>query len=174
MFLNAIAFLLIFLAAIAQVSLLPNFLPSSFVPDPVLILIIFWAVRERFEGMWGRAVFAGMILDAVTFQPIGIHSAAFAAVAFGVSSLAKRFLVSQKAWKFSAILAFAAFGSLVNFFITHAFFGAMDKIMERGVMWIIWNMLSNVILFSMLYWPLLRLEKVINLYSRKVFFPGKL
>ena len=63
MFDKIIIFLVVFFAALLQMSAFSNVLFLGVSPDLLLILVIFWTVHEGFEGALPKIVLAGFMLD---------------------------------------------------------------------------------------------------------------
>ncbi len=177
MFEKAIIFFVIVLAAVFETSFFPNILPSKSAPKAVLLLIIFWVSQKGYEKNWARAVFSGFILDVFYFWPIGVNIMAVSLAAFGVDSLVKRFSISQKNLGFFVIIAMVAAGTIGNDFFLSCFAtffnylnpGSIDYLMldDWNVKIIVMKILANIVLFSIIYWPLLSLEKFLLFHDRK-------
>lgn len=178
MFPKILIFLLIFLASLFQICVFPVFLPAGVAIDLTLILVIFWSAKNDFKNVWGRIILAGFFTDLISFSTIGINILSFSLIAFGISSLAKRFLSAQKLWQFMAILIFVAIGTLAN----HLFLNALERIFfyfKNGTIIInalpIINrqmpeqLLGNILVFSGLFWSLSQTEKYLEKYARKIF-----
>jgi len=177
MFEKTIIFFVIILAAVLEISFFPNVFPSKTAPEAVLLLIIFWVLQKGYEKNWARAFFSGFILDIFYFWPIGVNIMAVSLVAFGMDSLVKRFSISQKNLGFFVIIIMVAAGTVGNnlFLSCFATFfnylnpGNIDYLMLND--WngkiIIMKILANIVLFSIVYWPLLSLEKFLLFHNRK-------
>lgn len=109
--------ILIFLAAVAQVSLAPRLFFGGMAPDIVLVFVIIWATRQGFEKFWPWAVFAGLMVDILSLEPIGLSAASFLIIVFGISFLSKRFFVAQRGQNFLGVFVLVTLGTLVHHFL---------------------------------------------------------
>lgn len=158
-------FLLIFLAAILETSLLPNFFPKNIAPNVVLVIIIIWLSRKKFEQLWVWLILAGFILDILTFSPIGINAVSFLIIAFGIGFAAKRFFVIQSTKSFFAIAALISGATLINYTLVNLLLGLTGyfsghKAISFSEIFLFQNLffqiLGNLIIFSIIYWPIVR------------------
>ncbi|MDR3559051.1 MAG: rod shape-determining protein MreD [Candidatus Pacebacteria bacterium] len=161
-----IIFLTILILAAAQVSLFPNLMPGGLAPDAVLLLVIFWAARYRFDRVWLRVALAGLILDVLTSSALGLNVAAFAIAAFGVGSLAKRLKAAQKPLATLVLFGFVVFGTLAYGFsftalaVAASHFSGVVTTQFSGA-WLaglFFRIIYNLILFGILYWPFRKME----------------
>ena len=176
MFERIIIFLVIILAAVLQISFFPNIFPSGSAPEAVLLLIIFWVSQNGYEKNWKRAIFAGIILDVFYFWPIGVNIMAISLTAFGIGYLTRRFSVSHKNLGFFVMLVIVIAGVIANNLFL-SFFAAIYNHLEPNRInyplldfWnnkMIFRMLTNLMLFTLIYWPLLTLEKFLSFYDKK-------
>jgi rod shape-determining protein MreD len=176
MFEKIIIFSVIVIAAILQISFFPNVFPSGSAPEAVLLIIIFWVAQSGYERNWGKAVFAGFILDIFYFWPVGVNIIAISAVAFGIGSLTKRFQISNKNLGFFVMLAIVIVGTLANSVTLDFIAVAANRLAHIRLDYLIsdsWSSkmimktLANLALFTLLYWPLLTLAKFMSFYDRK-------
>jgi len=156
-------FLVIFTAAILQVSFFPNILPPGIFPDIVLIMAIFWAARSGFDVAWPWAIFGGLMLDFIYFWPIGTNIFSFVAIVFGASYLAKRFLVADNLSRFFFLAAMVILGTVLNRGLTNIL--AQSALGEIGnLRTLLFNsdlflkIIYNLLIFTAIYTPLLKLE----------------
>ena len=183
MFPRTIIFLIIFLAVIFQVSFFPNFFGEKTIPDAVLLIVMFWSARKGFEMTLFRTVAAGFMLDLAIFGVPGMNMLSFALVAFGIGFLSKRFLVSDRAWRFFIILCIISAGTIANM----AFLDIFSRIYgwanadEAPFFQVTlasyarpWVILSNLILFALIYYPMMRLEKSFDFYEARMSNQRKL
>jgi len=157
-----LTFIIIFLAAVAQVSLAPNLFPGASVPDIALVLVIIWAARQNFESFWLWAVGAGLILDVVSLGTIGISAVSFLVIAFATSFLSKRFFVVQKGKSFFWMMILVLLGTSVNYFLTGgliALQGASGADIFGLKEWLL-KILDNFIVLMIVYWPLIRSKRI--------------
>jgi rod shape-determining protein MreD len=176
MFQKTITLLIIFLAAILQISVFPNLFPSSMAPEIVLIIVIFWAVQEGFEKTWPKVVAAGFVLDLFYFLPIGFSIIALSFVAYGTGFVAKRFLVSQKNLGFLMALLLVMGGTFMNDLILFALVKILNSLGTQKIsslatnIWegkIFLRIAINLAVFIIIYWPLAKLEKFLSFYGEK-------
>jgi rod shape-determining protein MreD len=169
-------FILIFIAAVLQISFFPNVFPSGCVPDAVLILIIIWVFQEGFEKNWLKIIFAGFMLDLFFFWPIGVNIISFLVVAFGIGFLTKRFRISHKNTGFFVMVVLIAAGTIVNSLVLNLLITAFNSIDPDKIHNLILNfwdkrmafkILSNLLLFSIIFWPMIHLERFLSLYDSR-------
>ena len=91
MFEKLVIFLVIFFAALFQLSLFPNLFFWGVGPNLMLILVIFWTTHEGFEGAFFKIIFTGFMFDIFSFQPVGVSIFIFTIIAFLADSFIKRF-----------------------------------------------------------------------------------
>jgi len=173
---QVIIFIIFFTSVIFQTSFFPNITPFRFAPDIVLILIIFWSARSGFDTTWRWAVFFGLMLDVIYYQPIGINIITLSIVSFLSSSLAKRFLVTQTGLRFIITASFVFAGTigyqlLISFLINikegQNIFYSLYHLINEGILL---KIIYNLILFAVLYVPLKKIEKIIAFYDMKAKF----
>jgi rod shape-determining protein MreD len=176
MFRKTTIFILILIAALLQISFFPNIFPSGWAPDAVLILIIIWVFQDGFEKNWPKIILAGFVLDLFFFWPVGMNIIAILVVAFGMGFLTKRFHISHKNTGFFVMMALIAAGTIeynliLNFFI--AAFNSVDSNKINNLIlnfWdkrIVFEILSNLLLFSIIFWPMILLERFLSLYDSR-------
>ncbi|OGI28759.1 MAG: rod shape-determining protein MreD [Candidatus Moranbacteria bacterium RIFOXYA12_FULL_44_15] len=176
---KAVIFIFIFLAAIIQFSLFPALFPLGICPDLLLMSVIFWALRNGFEKTAARAVLAGFLADLFHFQPVGTDILLFSLAAFGASSLAKRFLVSHRAWGFFFTSGVVAAGTIAyavsSNFVGNVFHfgGEYGQAINSGYIpdWsIALKVIFNLAVFALVSRPLEKIEKTFELYGQRM--PG--
>lgn len=170
---------ILFLAVVVQVSFFPNFFSDEAVPDLALLIIVIWTARSSFNAVLKWAIFGGFIMDIASFWPIGINIISFAAVAFVTNSLGKRFMTSQFGWKFFIYSAMVLIATLINFAAVsilsnvtieteefrHYFQGFADWSLLQNVGL---KVVYNLAVFSIIYWPLERVDKIFSYYNRSI------
>lgn len=170
-------FILFFLAAIVQVSLAPVIFFYGVAPDVVLIILVSWLAKNKAENFWGWIVSAGIILDVLTFSPIGIHVISFTVVGFTISSIAKRFFVIEKVSAFSPTLILVigstilnlAFVSLESQLAEYAgIFEYMPLTQAFSPVKIFFLLLNNSLVFMLIYWLTLKFKKFFLIGENKL------
>jgi len=164
MYKNFLFFSIIFLAVLLQVSFFPNLIPARIFPDIVLTIILFWTVRRGFDETWKWAILAGLMVDLAYFWPVGTSIFSFVLIAYLVNSLAKRFLVTQTVFRFLILLVFIFLGTIFNgILLLLAVKLASREAADLNMLFlntdIIFKILYNFAIFSLIYLPLGRLEK---------------
>lgn len=176
MFQKAITLLIIFFAAVFQISVFPGLFPSGLSPEALLILVIFWTAREGFEKTWPKAVFSGFVLDLFYSWPAGINAIAFILVSFGIGFFSRRFMISQKNLGFFVLLLLAAAGSVAHSLVLLVLgkicgslniAGAGIFLQDFSGRIIFLKILINMLLFVIIYWPLSSLEKFLSFYGKE-------
>ncbi|MDQ1284386.1 MAG: Rod shape-determining protein MreD [Patescibacteria group bacterium] len=176
---KAVIFIFIFLAAVIQFSFFPSLFPLGTCPDLLLLLVIFWALREGFEKTAARAVLAGLLADLFRFQPVGVDIFLFSLAAFGASSLAKRFLVSHRTWEFFFTSGVVVAGTIVYAISFNFIGGIFYSKGGYGQVTTLWHILDwsialriilNLAIFALAFRPLEKIEKAFELYGQRM--PG--
>ena len=76
-------------------ALLLNFLPTStwsWVPDWLVLLLVFWAIREpRYVGM-GMGFLLGLVMDVADASLLGQHALAYVVLIYLANTLSRRIL----------------------------------------------------------------------------------
>jgi rod shape-determining protein MreD len=171
---NIFIFLAIFITGAFQVSFLPHIFSAEKVPDFLLILILFWATRMDFSRILLRVIWGGIVLDMAYFAPIGLNVSAFVFTAFSINYLAKKFLVEQETWKFFITLGLIVLGALLNDWILAIFSGFFPVGQEIYGRSLFFNctlgakLFFDAVLFALLYWPLIKLEKFFTFYGARI------
>jgi len=131
--------------------------------------------RRGFGEVWKMAIAAGLLMDIFSFFPVGTNIASFTFVVLVSSFLARRFLVTQTLWRFFILIFLAALGTALNDLAISSLIEASRIFSEpagAGVnFWsndILVKMLNNSILFAIIYWPLLKFEKLRSIYGEKL------
>ena len=144
----------IFLAAVAEISLSPNLFFGRVVPDVVLVLIIIWATRRRFQLFWPWALSAGLILDIISLGRVGLNALSFVIVSFGVNFISKRFFVARRGQAFMWMALLLVLGTTVDYVVIS---GLSDLAIRSLAVfnWHVWffKILNNLIFLVVIYWP---------------------
>lgn len=157
-----------------QISILPNFFPARAVPDVALVLLILWTTRRGLEKVWKLAVLTGIFLDLLSFLPVGMNVFSLIVTLFAVDYLARRFLVSQRTWRFFILVLISVFGTILNEILLLLLFSSVfwaEKISANALSF--WDasmahkIIYNILLLVILYWPLKKLEDILNLYGAR-------
>jgi len=153
---------LIYLAAVAEVSLAPNLFLGRLVPDIVLVLVIIWSSRKSFESFWIWAIIAGLVLDAVSLERIGLNAALFLLISFGINFLSKRFFVGQRSRNFFWVAVLILAGTVISYTLgigLNAAVGEMslEAFSFRGV---IFKAVNNLIILTIIYWPVVSSKNI--------------
>lgn len=167
-------FFLLFLLVIFQISVLPNFFPENSTPNILLVLLIFWTTFKGIEKTWKLAILGGLISDLFLFVPAGVNILSFFITIIIVNYLAKRFLVTHKAWRFAILIILVAGGVLANeivlmlvakiLFIFQKTAINIPKMIDQALAY---KIINSIIIFAILYWPLKKIEAIFNLYGSR-------
>lgn len=164
---------IIFFSVILQTSLLPNFFASGMIPDITLIIIIIWTAKFDFNSVLKWAILAGVMVDLVSFWPIGTDVLSFVVIAFAVNSISKRFLVPHFAWKFSVLMLMVFGGTLLNSFTVFALMKIASEL-NRTVEPVVMNnnlflkSIFDVVVFVIIYWPVERLGQIFAYHNNRI------
>lgn len=179
MFQKAIILAVIFLSAIFQVAILPNFFPPGMMPNLALVLVAIWTIRERFEMSLPKTILAGFLFDLANGWAIGITVFALVVVSYGISFAAKRFLISQKTWRTITLVLIIVLSSVIFDIIIIAFYRIFNlsaaleylnygnAISVSGIK-IFSRMAFSLLIFAILYWPINNLEKFLDFYGQRI------
>lgn len=174
MFQKIIFFVVIFLFIVLQVFFVDNLFLKNNAPSLISLLIIFWTIKFGFEKTIKITIFSGIVLDVFYFWPIGISVLTLTSVSFLTSFLAKRFLSADFFSRVFWVVMIIALATLVQdlliftIFETLAFFQKI-KNTEFILSFQIWKeAIYNIIIFSIIYWPLKKIESLMSFYNRKV------
>ena len=173
---KAIIFLVVFFVAILQIALFSNLFFLGVGPNMMLLLIIFWTVHEGFESALPRIILAGLVLDLVSFYPIGLSVMIFSLISFFGNSFSKRFLVTARNWRIVVLALLVFFSTLINeicsvgLFELFAYFkeGEINNIISStNGMLFMKEVLLNIAFFFLISFPLMKIEKLLNLRKNK-------
>lgn len=173
---KAIIFFVVFFIAILQIAIFSNLFFLGVGPNVMLLLIIFWTVHEGFEDALPKIILAGLILDLVSFYPIGLSVLIFSLISFLGNSFAKRFLVTARNWRMIVLASLVVISTLINkvglliLFKLFAYFKpdeANNIIFSTNGAMLIKEILLNVSFFFLISFPLMKIEKFLNLRKNK-------
>ncbi len=159
---NILTISFIFLAAVTKISLFPEIFPGHIAPDILLILIIIWSTHKTFESFWLWAVFAGLILDAVSLERIGVNAISFLVISFGVDFLSRRFFISQRRGMFFWTAGLVCAGVITNYFLVGGIHLASGNLSAQFFSWhdLFFELLNNLIVFSLIYLPVTNFKSI--------------
>lgn len=167
---------MILVAAIFQLSALVNLFPALVVPDMLLVIVALWTVRIGFEKTWPRAILAGLMLDLIYFWPPGVNIISLVVISYLVSFLAKRFLISQRAWKFLFLVILTVASTLLFhliYYIISATLALGGNHIQPGTtvvfgVGIVYKILANLAILFLVYWPVKKIEDFLSMYNQSV------
>lgn len=165
-----LTFAVLFLLVILQVSFLPNFFDSRFIPDLVLIVLIFFTTRKGFGEIWLKAIAAGLILDFFSFYPAGTNAAAFLLVVLATSFLTRRFLAAHSFGRLFILMSLIIIGTLINDFTVSILAKLARSNYEISAVFSRdagLKILNNILVFIIIYWPLKKYENLKNFFEQK-------
>lgn len=160
-------------ASALQVGGMVNFFPNWAVPDILLVLVVIWTAKDGFEKTLPRTIVAGIILDLITYVPLGENVVSLAMVSFLVGFSARRFLVSQQAWKLLFLITIVLFATIasqvINFILLSIVTLAEKKELVGMAMLfdpkVIYKILANIIVLFVVYWPIKKAEQFLAMYD---------
>lgn len=165
---------LLLLLVIFQISVLPNFFPENSIPNILLVMLVFWTAFKGIEKTWKSAMLGGLVSDLFLFVPVGTNILSFLVAIILVNYLARRFLVTPRAWRFAILIILVASGVLVNEIVltlVAKILIAFQKTAKNIPMLINWSLahkiINSVIIFMVLYWPIKKIEAILNLYGSR-------
>jgi rod shape-determining protein MreD len=170
-----IIFFLIFLAAVLEVSFLPNFFWSNAAPQLLLVMVVFWSSRRSIGLMW--VILAAFVLDLLTFERLGFSAISFVIISYGVGFLAKRFFVSQRSRAFFSIAFFVLISTVFHHIYANFFGNLLNQFsmsdMLASFRFIEFSRLlavtsGNLIIFSLVYWPLKKMKNIFPIEEAKL------
>ncbi|MFA6047875.1 MAG: rod shape-determining protein MreD [Parcubacteria group bacterium] len=176
MFQKTIIFIMILVAAIFQEAAMVNFFPALMVPDVLLVVVALWTARIGFEKTWPRAILAGLMLDLIFFWPPGVNIISLVVVSYLVSFLAKRFLISQKGWKFIFLVILTVISTIILHLIYYLVSTTLllsENYMKMGAesifsIGIIYKIMANLVILFVVYWPVKKVEDFLSMFNQSV------
>ncbi len=162
MYQRILTFSLIFLAAVAEMSLFPILFFGGVAPDVVLILVIIWSSRKSFESFWIWAIIAGFILDAVSLERIGTSAISFLLISFGINFLSKRFFLGQRRRAFFWVMMLVLVGTVVHYFLGMTIEVATQSLSLSAFSFkiLLFKLLNNAIMLALIYWPVISCKNI--------------
>ncbi len=162
MYQKILTFGLIYLAAVASESLFPALFFGHVAPDMVLILVIIWSSRKSFESFWLWAIGAGLILDAVTLERIGISAISFLLISFAINFLSKRFFIGQRSRAFFWVAMLVAGGTMLNYLLGIGLSAAVGNLTLRAfdARILIFKIINNLLVLAVIYWPVVSSRQI--------------
>ena len=162
MYQRFLTFSLIFIAAVAEVSFSPGLFFGRVAPDIVLVLVIIWSGRKNFESFWLWAIVCGFVLDALTFERIGINAILFLIISFGINFLAKRFFVGQQNRAFFWTIVLVLAGTGVNYILGIGLNVAIGTLTASAFnsATLLFKIINNLLLAAVIYWPVISLRQI--------------
>ncbi len=157
--------IIIFLAVILEVSFFPALFAGQIVPDVVLVLIILWSSRKRFEDIWLWAILGGFFLDLVISQKIGINTISFVTISFLASFLRERFFIAQRTGAFVIALTLVTGGTILNWLLTNFLTNFMTNF-SLGLL--IMKIVSNLVVAIFMYFLIARYRGVFGISESKL------
>ena len=167
---------IIFLAILIQISFLPVLFSTNEVPNIILLLIISWTVIMGFDNILIWVIITGIMADLIFFRSVGTSVIFFVVIAYSISFVSRRFLIENKNSGFLIIALFIIFSTILygflNIFINSQIienfrgsFGAQLIILQKSILT---QIAFNLLLFPLGYFPLVRLEKYLSFYERRI------
>jgi|GEM_PF-4898451 rod shape-determining protein MreD len=102
--LNVLLFLIFFVAGIFQLSIAPRMSFMGGYLMPVLDLVVAWTLIRGFEHGIKVAIFAGILLDLLSFTPIGMYTICFTIVALVAGGLRNTFFADNPILAAAAVI----------------------------------------------------------------------
>ncbi|HRY82939.1 MAG TPA: rod shape-determining protein MreD [Candidatus Moranbacteria bacterium] len=157
--------IIIFLAVVLQISFFPGLTSGKIVPDVVLVLIILWSSRKKFEDIWLWALIGGLILDIAVFGKVGINAFSFILISFMASFLKERFFIAQRTGSFLIALALVAGGTILNWLLTNFL---ADFSINFSVNLMIMKIIGNLIIAIFLYLIISKFKEFFGISESKL------
>ena len=107
--------LIIFLAIILEISFFPALFAGKIMPDILLIIIILWSSRRKFEEILPWVFLSGFLLDLTVSGKFGINAFSLVLISFLVSFLRRRFFIIQRTGAFFIAFFLVMGGTFLNF-----------------------------------------------------------
>ena len=166
-------FVFIFLLIAFQVFFLSNFFPNETAPSLIILIIIFLTIKVGFEKTLKVVIFSGIILDIFYFWPIGVNVVSLVIISFATGYLAKRFLVADFFSRVFWVIVIIAVATIINEALVFLIFEALAFLQKTNNIQVVFNLsiwkeiLFNIILFSIIFWPIKKITSFLSLYNRK-------
>lgn len=157
--------IIIFLAVILETSFFPALFAGVIVPDVVLVLIILWSSRKKFEDIWLWAFFAGFFLDLAISQKIGINAISFVIISFVASFLRERFFIAQRTGAFAIALTLVVGGTILNWFLINFL---TNFSMNFSWKLLVMKIASNLAVAIFMYFLIARYKRVFGISESKL------
>jgi rod shape-determining protein MreD len=135
---------------------------------------LFWVVKLDFPRTFLWIILSGLILDASYLAPLGLNAVAFITVAFVADYLAKRIVIAHGNRQFFILLGLIVLGTFLNDWILAGLGGMImtGKAIYDFELFFGWNLflkvLYNLLVFSLIYWPLRKLGNFFSFYSSRM------
>ncbi len=144
--------IIIFLASILEISFFPALFAGQIAPDVILVFIILWSSRKKFEEIWLWIILSGFILDLAIFGKIGINIFSLVLIAYTASSLRKRFFINQREGSFFIALALIIGGTIMHWILVIFLNDAWTDISwQLLVMKIVSNSIISIIVYGLIF-----------------------
>jgi len=172
-------FFIIFFSAIFQLAVFPDSFFWGLGPNILLLLVIFWVIREGFERALFRNILAGLVLDLSTFYAVGTNIASFVLVAFLISFISKRFLVVVRNWRIFILTVTIIFATLANNLFLNALVYVVNYFGEAVIgsvpvpffsSLLIKEIILNVLFFPPVYFFMEKIERSSLWQTRRKIF----
>ncbi|MDO9231688.1 MAG: rod shape-determining protein MreD [bacterium] len=157
--------IIIFLAVILETSFFPALFAGTIVPDVVLVLIILWSSRKKFEDIWLWAIWGGFFLDLAIFGKIGINAVSFVVISFMASFLRERFFIAQRTGAFVIALTLVTGGTILNWISTNFL---TNFLVNFSWKLLLMKITSNLVVAIFMYFLIARYKGVFGINESKL------
>ncbi len=160
--------IIIILAVLIQVSFLAVVFPQHKVPSIILALVVSWTIISGFQKIFPWVILLGFFLDIASFQIVGINIILLVMISYFVSFFSRRFLLEHRVWG-TLVIIFFIIVSTFFYYSVNVFIADSENVLANispGNAEI--QIIVNLILFLIIYFPLRKIEEFLAFYDRKV------
>lgn len=168
---KTIRFTIILMAVLFQISVLSVIFPEYQVPSIIVALVIAWTIHVGFSDILPWVIISGIMLDIASFQPVGISVVLFVSISYFVSFFSRRFLVEHRVWGAMVVIFFMIAATFFYYFAGIFVAGFNNFLMGESLfLWktIAAQIVANVVLFLIIYFPMKKMEEFISFYDQQV------
>lgn len=168
---NAIFFTLFIISVIFEVSVLPAFMNPLPIPNLPLVFMIIWIIAGGYEALFAKIIIGGFFMDIIYAQPLGLNPLLLIVISVVIDKIAKRniFIADKTKFSFGATLATVFFAVIFAELSARYLVAFVEKTgfpdFSANVFYI---GLYSSMLFLLLYFPLIKLEKKLSHYDRRI------
>ena len=168
-----IILLAITILTLVQVSFISALFPISTTPNIIIMFIVGATVLLGFYKVWIWVIVAGIIFDLINYSSIGTNVIVFLSIAYFSSFFSRRFLLRVKGWSVLVIVFLIFIITCISFFLSFILnlSPSLSSLISNGIFFIkniIWTAIYNLILFSIAFYFLNKVQKFFTISEYKI------